>query len=279
MMVIVNCLLLVAGAVSAVFGISFYLRNKDTDGNMRTYILMYGLLSTVWCTCYGLIGIMDDFTVCEILRKPGVFAVEAFYVTETFLGTKMCRLKKVPALITRVAVVLFNLSDFFIYSVSGIDIFERRGNWTTWYANPEMSFNRNWHSFYAVVMTVLLLVLWHIWFRKSRTRRERRFLYLFFVANILIFVFCTPDMILPLFGLPGVSTSGFGAALCTITIWYGATQLNSFDIRMGNLTEKLFGFIDAGIIAFDTDQKMVMINRYADQCLHGIASKESSITD
>jgi hypothetical protein len=76
--------MLMAGAVSAVFGISFYWRNSDTSDNMRIYILMYGLCSAAWCIIYGFIGIIDNFEICEMLRKPATLAFELFLVTETF---------------------------------------------------------------------------------------------------------------------------------------------------------------------------------------------------
>ncbi len=72
---------------------------------------------------------------------------------------------------------------------------------------------------------------------------------------------------IPNFGLSGVATSGLGSAACTIVIWYGATILNSFDVSVGNITARLFDFIEAGIIVFDTDRHIAIINAYAENHL------------
>jgi FtsH-binding integral membrane protein len=113
----------------------------------------------------------------------------------------------------------------------------------------------------------------------TELKRMKRFLMILCIANFGLIAFCLPDTFMPMLGLPSVSTSGFGAAVCTIVVWYGATQLNSFDIRMGNITEKLFEFIDAGIIVFNTDREMVMENRYSRQFLDSTKDGAESITD
>ncbi|MBR4515286.1 MAG: response regulator [Lachnospiraceae bacterium] len=279
MWVLTNCLLLMVGAVAAVFGISFYLRNRDTSGNMRIYILLYGVFSAIWCISYGLIGIIDDFAVCEALRKPGIASFEAFMVLETFIVTEMTGIKKPPAVIIRTLIIVLNIADFFIYSVEGMDIYERRGAWTTWRANPDYSFNRSFHTVYMVLMFLVLFVFWIYWFKNVKMKRMRNFLFMLCIANFMLIFFSLPDAIFPTLGLPAVSTSGLGGAVCTIVVWLGATRLNSFDIRMGNITEKLFDFIDAGIIAFGTEHETVMVNRYAKQQLEGVDLEGAGIAD
>jgi len=86
---IINCLLLMMGAVSAVMGISFYARNRQASGKIRFYILFYGLCSALWCICYGIIGVNDNITQCEIVRKVGVVGINGFLVTELFLVSEM----------------------------------------------------------------------------------------------------------------------------------------------------------------------------------------------
>ena len=279
MWIISNCILFMAGAISAVFGISFYLRNRDTSGNMRISILLYGVFSAIWCISYGFIGVIDDFTVCEALRKPGIASYEAFMVLETFVVTEMTGIKKIYAVIIRTLIIALNIADFCIYSVEGLDIYERRGAWTTWRANPDYSFNRNFHTVYMVLMFLVLFMFWFYWFKNVKVKRMRYFLFVLCIANFMLIFFSIPDAVFPTLGLPAVSTSGLGGAACTIVVWIGATRLNSFDIRMGNITEKLFDFIDAGIIAFGTEHETVMVNRYAKQQLEDVDLEGAGITD
>ena len=79
--------------------------------------------------------------------------------------------------------------------------------------------------------------------------------------------------------MPAISTSGLGAAACTIVMWYGATQLNSFDIRTGNIKDRLFDFLEAGIIILDTDFKIALVNRYASQLAEKTELVETTLSD
>ena len=279
MWILSNCILFIMGTVSAIMGMSFYMRNRDTSGNMRIYILLYGIFAALWCMSYALIGVIDNFDVCELLRKPGILAVQAFLLTELFLVTESSGVRRLTRILTRLLLVGFSVVDFYFFSMEGLDIFVKKGSWTTWHANPEFQINRNLHTVFVVVMFLVLFVHWILWYRKTELKRMKRFLMILCIANFGLIAFCLPDTFMPMLGLPSVSTSGFGAAVCTIVVWYGATQLNSFDIRMGNITEKLFEFIDAGIIVFNTDREMVMENRYSRQFLDSTKDGAESITD
>ena len=263
MYVLVNCLLLVAGAVSAVFGISFFWRNKVTSDNLRFYILLYGISSAGWCIGYGLIGILDDFAICAVIRKFAILCFDTFMVNETFMGTEAARLKKRPAIILRILIFALSVVDYIVFAIKDVNIFFRQGAWTTWYADPAYAFNRKFHSIYVCIMFGVLITIWYIWLRRAKVKRIKSFLYMFLIANLSMIAFGVPDTFLPMVGLPAVPTSGFGGAVCTIAIWVGATRLNSFDIRMGNIMTRLFEFLEVGIIAMTPDRKIGMVNRYA----------------
>ena len=66
--IIVNCLSLMLSALLLVYGVSFYLKNRGTSRRINFYILMYCLLSALWCLCFGAIGLAADFNNAEILR-------------------------------------------------------------------------------------------------------------------------------------------------------------------------------------------------------------------
>ncbi len=279
MFVIINCLLLMAGTMSAIFGISFYYRNKETSGNMRVYILFYGLCSALWCISYGFIGIIDDFAICDLLRKPATFAIETLLITETFLGTEMIGMKKTPAFILRTAIIILNVVDYIVFTVDGFDIYYRQGAWTTWHANPASLPNRRFHAVYMAIMFLVLFSMWCVWFKRTKLKRIRFFLYVLFFANVSLILFCIPDLFMPIFGMPAISTSGFGGAACTLVIWYGATKLNSFDIRMGNVMQQLFDFIEVGIVAFSPEHRSVMSNRYSCQAMDRLNNEGCRLED
>lgn len=262
---IINCLLLMMGAVSAVMGISFYARNRQASGKIRFYILFYGLCSALWCICYGIIGVNDNITQCEIVRKIGVVGIDGFLITEVFLVSEMSGARRGQIRLLRTASVLISVIDYFTFSQSKVDIFVRKRAWTTWKANPDYEFNRSIHTAYIILIFCTLIFFGINWIKNNRLKRLKHFLFMVFLSNFIMLFFTLPDTFLPAKGMSAISTSGLGAAACTIVMWYGATQLNSFDIRTANIRDRLFDFVEAGIIILDIDFSIALVNRYAAQ--------------
>ncbi len=269
-----NCALLIMGTIAGIMGISFYSRNRGSAGHIRSYIFFYGVLSAVWCLSYAVLGVTYDLSFCPYIRIPGLIAINGFLMNEVVLVTEMAQLGKRSALCVRVGALAMSLTDLLVYSDKEVDIFVREDGYTRWYANIDKSFNRHIHGAYEVLMFALLLILAIIWFRRTKLKRSRRFLTILIVANFSLIFATIPDTVLPAFGLPGVATSGLGGAACTIVMWYGAIVLNSFDVSVGNITARLFDFIEAGVIVFDTDRHIAIVNAYAENHLAGDRKEE-----
>ena len=264
-MIVINYMLLMLGTLCATLGISFYARNREAAGNIRFYILFYGLCSAVWCICYGLIGITPNLETCETIRKVGVAGINGFLLTEVFLVSEMSGVKKGVVWTLRIFSVVIAFIDYFSFSQSKVDLFIREGSWTTWKAGEDGSVNRAVHTAYIILIFLILIILGIVWIRNSHLKRLKRFFFMVFFSNFIMLFFTLPDTFLPAMGLPAISTSGIGAAACAIVMWYGATQLNSFDIRTGNIKDRLFDFLEAGVIVLDTYFRISMVNRYAHQ--------------
>ena len=267
--IINNCALLILGTIAAIMGVSFYLRNKDSSGHIRYYILFYGVFSAIWCLSYAVLGVTTDLSLCPYIRIPGLIAIYAFLINEVFLASEMAGISKRPATILRAAAGILSAFTLLIYSNTNLDIFVREDGYTRWYSNTGMAFNRAVHGIYEVLIFLLLFILAIIWFKRTRLKRSRRFLFVLIVANFSIIFFTIPDSVFPIIGLPGIAASGIGGAVCTIVIWYGAIIVGSFDVSVGNITEKVFDFIEAGVIVFDTDRHIALMNAYAKTCLSG----------
>ena len=276
---IISCLLLIIGTVAGVCGISFFVRNQKATGRLRYYIFAYGICSAIWCIFFGLLGICDDLNLCYLLRKIADLGVVSFLIAETFLGADMCGLNEKTANFFKTLSIVLGVVDYLVYAQNKVNTFVRIGNYTSWIANPEGSLNRAIHSAYIAFTFIMLFSFAVVWYRKNRVKRLRRFLRLFIISNYLMLFFTLPDTFLPIMGKPAVATSGIGAALCAIVIWYGAAQLGSFDIRMGNLRDKLFDFMEVGVVALNTDKKIVLLNRYAENRMKYSDSSEKSIWD
>ncbi len=275
--IINNCALLIFGTVAGITGVSFYVRSKASAGNIRYYMLFYGVFSALWCFSYAILGVAADLSVCEVIRPVGLIAIDSFIINETFLGTEMTQLRKPTALLVRISACVLSVIDVFLYSNKDVDIFVREDGYTRWYANPDMNFNRYAHGIYEILMFLLLFVFALVWLKRTKLRRSRRFLAILIVANFSIIFFTIPDSVFPALGLPGIATSGIGGAVCTIVMWYGAIVINSFDVSVGNITNRLFDFIEAGVIVFDTDRHIAIMNAFAENRLSG--GKNSAIGD
>lgn len=272
---IINCVLLIMGSVAAACGVSFYFRNREASGNIRFYILSFGISAAVWCLFFGLIGFCDDLEMCNQLRKIGDIGIICFLITETFLATDITNVPRNTARVLKGLSIIAGIIDYLVFSQDKVSTFVRMNNWTTWVANPAGALNRAVHSVYMAFSFLVLFSLGLVWMRRNTVKRIRRFLYMVFAANFSMLFFAIPDTILPLMGKTAVSTSGIGGALCAIVMWYGATQLGSFDIRTGNIKDRLFDFIEAGVIVLDVDRKIAMMNRF----VRNLAGNQVGVSD
>ena len=262
---IINCMLMVFGTVAAICGLSFYMKEKDASGNIRIYIFMMGITSAVWCYFFGMIGFCEDFVVCGIMRKFGDFGVVSFLVSEIFMVLDISNASRPTVSFLKIFSIIMGITDYYFFSQDNVDIFVRRNGWTTWISNPEGEFARLIHLGFVIFSFAVLFSFACIWLKNNKIKRLNSFLYTAFVANFSLLFFSGPDTYLPAIGKNAIATSGIGAAVCAIVMWYGAAQLNSFDIHTGNIRDRLFEFIEAGVIVLDTNHTIALMNRYSRQ--------------
>ncbi|MBR5336966.1 MAG: response regulator [Lachnospiraceae bacterium] len=263
MWILVNCFLMILGSITLVVGINFFLQNREASYRTSFYILLYCVTSALWCIIYGLIGFIDDFELASLIRVAGIFSIDAFLINEVFFVSRMIKKGRRITTILRAIIVALSIIDFLAYSNRDLDIYVKIGNWTTWYSNAVLSGLRAIHSHFVALAFLTTLITGLVWARSNTLKRQRRFVRMLFIANFILLVFSIPDTFLPIFGIHAVPTSGIGAAGCALVIWYAATRLNSVDIRTGNLIDKLYDFIDVGVIVFNTDHRIALANPYA----------------
>ena len=263
---VINCILLMLSAVVWVLGISFYLNNRNTSDRIRHYVLFLSIFAGIWCVSYGAIGITADIHRAENYRILGVFSINAFLITEVFLFTGLSRMKTSISHILRTIVVAAGIADFAMYSNRKVDLFIRMGNWTTWKQNPDYSRAISFHSAFILLYFLILVGTGLVWAKRNRLRRQKQFVRLVFISNFSMIFFSLPDTFLPMAGYHPIATSGIGAAACAIVTWYGASQLNSFNIRVGNISRMVFDFMEVGAVVFDTEKKIALANPYAERC-------------
>ncbi|MCR5733914.1 MAG: response regulator [Lachnospiraceae bacterium] len=276
---VINCILIIIGTVAAIAGINYCIRYRDARGKIRFYILVCGLSSGLWCTGYALVGLTPDLTQCGTIRAFAVFGVCSFLATEILLVADLSGANQRLVRIAKGIAIAISIPDFIIYSANDMDIYIRVYGRNSWYANPDYTFNGTCHSVYMGLITLLLFIFWIIWIKNSKLKRLRNFLLMFLGANLLIFLFSIPDTFASAGGGHPVPTSGIGAALCAILLAYGATRLNLFDVRLGNIRDKVFDFLEAGILIFDMDHQIALLNHYARELVDEGTGKYPQIRD
>jgi len=275
----VNCILLMIATVVLVSGIDFFIKNKKTNNNTRYYVLFYSIFSAIWCISYGVIGITDNLELAANVRSLGVVAINGFYITEAFLVSGMSKCKKEVRFITRAVAVLLSLEDVILFTNRKMDIFVRISNWTTWYTNPQYAFIRTVHTVSVLLMMLNLFIAGIIWLKSSELKRHKKFVSMAFIANFTMMFFAIPDTFLPIFGMAAVPTSGIGAALCTLVIWYGAEKYNSFDIQRSNVLNNVFDFMNAGIMVMDSNYEIALVNPYSESIIPDEKSAKCKLED
>jgi len=267
MQILSNVVLLMISSIVLFIGIQFYINSKVSSNKTRYYVLGYSIFSGLWCLCYGLIGLTDNYTYAMILRAAGVFSINGFSIVEVFLLSSLDTEKKNIRVPVRVFAIILGVVDTVLFANKNVAKFVRVGNWTTWVSNPEYSFARMAHSGIVILYVIIMFFLGVRWYKSNTLKRQKRFILCVFIANFSMLFLTIPDTLLPIFGRYIVSTSGIGAAICTIVIWYGASILNSFDINVGNIFEKIYRFIDAGVLVFDMDHNLVLSNPFGEKLI------------
>jgi len=267
MEIIVNIILLMLFSILLFIGIQFFINNKVTSNKTRQYVLGYSVFSGLWCLCYGLIGITDNFNFAIALRAVGIIAINGFSIVEVFLLSGMGMVKKKLRIPARIFVIVMGVADTILFGSKNVATFVRVGNWTTWVANPNYSLERTFHSVFVILYVIIMFLFGVKWYRSTALKRQKRFILSVFVANFSMLFLTIPDTLLPMFGRRIVTTSGIGSAICTIVIWYGASILNTFDINIGNVFEKIYKFVDAGVLVFDMEQNLVLSNPFGEKLI------------
>lgn len=279
MAILINVILLMLASIVLFIGIQFFIRNKVSSNKTRHYVLGYSIFSGLWCLCYGLIGLTDNFDYAVLLRALGIISINGFSIVEVFLLSGMDMDKKGIRISSRVIAIIIGIVDTILFANKNVATFVRIGNWTTWVGNPDYKFARIVHSVIVILYVVIMFALGVRWYKSNALKRQKRFIACVFIANFSMLFLTIPDTLLPMFGRYIVSTSGIGSAICTVVIWYGASILNSFDINIGNVFEKIYKFIDAGVLVFDMDYNLVLSNPFGERLIANWTKDKVSLAD
>ncbi len=263
--------LIVVGSHSIIYGILFFQREKDA-GYFRNTMLILGLSAGIWPIGYGMVGFCQDPEVCVWFRRLALAGVVAYPLAETILGLKKTRLSQIAQNLIRVALTVYAVADWLIYSRAGVDRFVQVGTWTTFQAVPCPE--RTFHTIYIIVICSMGFSAWFLWFKNMTHKREKKLLYGILVANVVIAICAIPDTFLVRWMEFGLPLSGFGAGI-SMLLWYlAAEKYNTFSISSKTMGDYAQNVVNEGIVILDESLHAVVSNKFASEEL-GVSEGQS----
>ncbi len=259
-----SALLLIAGTISAMCGVTFFRMERNT-GYYRSSMLLLGLSAGIWQAGYGLLGLVDDFEVCGIIRRIALIGVSLYPITETVLAMRMTGASRKFQYFMRIMLTVLAIADWIVFSRPDVDVFERVGNYTVFIAVDDPA--RIFHNIFVFIVFLSAFLSWLFWFKRTRFKREKRLMYGMLIANLAILVAAIPDTFLVGKLSHGYPTSGLGAGV-SLVLWYlSVEKFNTFAVSsktMGNFVQNV---VNEGIVIFDTNRNVVELNRFANDIL------------
>lgn len=266
-------LVLFSGTV-LMMGINFFEREKSA-GSMRYLLLFYSITAFGWAFWYGIIGFITDITVAEYIRMVGVLNINLFLYIDFCILIQISKLKPKVITIAKWIFAVVMLADFVSFSRPGVDDFVIVNGYTTWMIEPSPV--RQFHNIVVIVMAVVMATLGVHAYRKYRYKRQKAFMTVFYVANLVMLAGTSLDTFSASeYALP---TSGFGALFCTVIIWAGTFRYSAFDVSVADIFDQIYNFVNAGIIILNDEQEIMHANPYACTIIEDSDYEDRKLTD
>ena len=242
------------------------LRRINENKRLSLGIFFLCLAAGFWTLIYGIIGLTPNLKLVEKLRYPGIFFVNLFIVLDCcfFAGllAENNKFIKVYKYAISIIVSLLGFSDLFVFTQPEVDIFFRENNWTSWFMQD--CWQRDYHTVFVLTTFGLMLIMAVFLFIQTlKDGRRHDFIKKAIFANIVMVVFCFPDTFFLYFHVQGFPTSGLGAALCSIIIYYYSLTQNVVSLNFAALSHKIFDSLKVPVIIFETDETIAMANTNA----------------
>lgn len=274
--VAINISLSVMATIIAICAFSYFYRESGSRGN-RILMLLMGILASIWCAGYSIMGFVGDQNAAGIWRSVGLFGVSFFMVTE--LAFVLMHSGAFPRQ-TKHIVVFFSILatiNWLLLSSPDTIAFLRYDYRTCYYSKA--SFSRTFQGIYLTLLIGFMLWIAARWYRRTDLKRDKRIITTLTIANLSILISCLPDTILPLLNKASFPGSCYGAFVCYIVIWFVSTQLNAFNISVMNLSNYIYQKVNSSILVFDNEHKLAMANNYAHQFLDITAGTRPTLSD
>lgn len=259
----VNCLAVVFSTITAICGISYFMREKNA-GSLRYFMLIMGFFGALWSGGYGIMGFTETSEGAAVFRAIGVVGIAGFMMTEALMVAYMIELPKGLFRIYASVFGIFAAVDL-LFFIPDYHEFVRIDGRMCYYSTN--SIGRAVHSAFLAFIAVTMLVIAIVWVRKEKHTRQVYYVRAAILSNFAILVSIIPDTILPLLGKPSFPSSAYGMFLTYMITWFWATRFNAFSITVGNLSQYIYESANTAILIFDEHFQLFLVNKYGRELL------------
>ena len=261
--IFINCLAVVFSTIIAIFGISYFMREKNA-GALRYYMLVMGFFGALWSGGYGIMGFTETGEAAAVFRAVGLVGVVGFMMTEALMIAYMVELPKWLFRAYAMMFGIFAVADLYFF-IPDQHTFVRLNGRMCYYSTN--SFGRMVHNIFLAFVTVTMIAMAILWVHKEMPKRQVYYVRAAILANIAILFSIIPDTILPMLGKPSFPSSAYGMFLTYMITWFWATRFNAFSITVGNLSQYIYESANTAILIFDEYFRLVLANSYGQELL------------
>ena len=261
--IFINCLAVVFSTIIAIFGISYFMREKNA-GALRYYMLVMGFFGALWSGGYGIMGFTETREAAAVFRAVGLVGVVGFMMTEALMVAYMVELPKWLFRAYAMMFGIFAVADLYFF-IPDQHIFVRLNGRMCYYSTN--SFGRMVHNIFLAFVAVTMIAMAILWVHKEKPKRQAYYVRAAILANIAILFSIIPDTILPMLGKPSFPSSAYGMFLTYMITWFWATRFNAFSITVGNLSQYIYESANTAILIFDEYFRLVLANPYGQELL------------
>ena len=261
--IFINCLAVVFSTIIAIFGISYFMREKNA-GALRYYMLVMGFFGALWSGGYGIMGFTETREAAAVFRAVGLVGVAGFMMTEALMVAYMVELPKWLFRAYAMIFGIFAVVDLYFF-IPDQHTFVRLNGRMCYYSTN--SFGRMVHNIFLAFVAVTMIAMAILWVHKEKPKRQAYYVRAAILANIAILFSIIPDTILPMLGKPSFPSSAYGMFLTYMITWFWATRFNAFSITVGNLSQYIYESANTAILIFDEYFRLVLANPYGQELL------------
>lgn len=260
MSLLINFSLFACGVFAFSRGLYYAVHEKGKT-SYRFYFLIQGIMVLFWCGGYALMGESHSKTSAAVFRAIGLLGVIEFMTAETwFLVLKTRILKKVKFPFLWVMTIAGVVDIILFGNPANVEFTEQNGRVCFLAKNTPARF---YHDGMLLFFFIFLLIVAIYWRKKTYLRRDIKTIYNMIFGNVFIVLCSMPDTFLPLFNLPSIPSSGYGAFLTYYITYYFANEKNAFLITTQNVGRYVYEDVDAPVLVLSHDKSLTLANAYA----------------